>query len=317
MDEKRLIVALFGVVVAAVIAFVAYRFVAALTVSVFLYYSTRKLFKYLGRLRIPKRLRAVLVISVLAVPLILLVSVALFLQGHNLPGGGFIGGVLAAAAFALWYRRGTVSSALGLCGFVIIVAITTVTSGPLAGAVVAAMTLSGLLILVLARRFGLSAAGVFATASVGLLSHPLGDLFTGEPPALLYPFDVTLVGERIALSADPTLHLLGAFAIELSIIWLALIVYYRLTDRRVRSSIDRKAALGVGYAAAAVTLPAPTLDVSYHFVFSILVFGIIGATQRGLLRRRGRGFAWLRAFATGLTAITVAAAAYLVTYVVL
>jgi len=74
MDEKRLIVALFGVVVAAVIAFVAYRFVAALTVSVFLYYSTRKLFKYLGRLRIPKRLRAVLVISVLAVPLILLVS---------------------------------------------------------------------------------------------------------------------------------------------------------------------------------------------------------------------------------------------------
>lgn len=34
-------------------------------------------------------------------PLILLTAVALLLQGHNLPGGGFIAGVLTAAAFAL------------------------------------------------------------------------------------------------------------------------------------------------------------------------------------------------------------------------
>lgn len=37
------------------------------------------------------------------VPLILVVAVSLFLQGHNLPGGGFIGGVLATTAFALIY----------------------------------------------------------------------------------------------------------------------------------------------------------------------------------------------------------------------
>lgn len=37
------------------------------------------------------------------VPLILLVSVALFIQGHNMPGGGFIGGVLTVTAFALLY----------------------------------------------------------------------------------------------------------------------------------------------------------------------------------------------------------------------
>jgi multicomponent Na+:H+ antiporter subunit B len=36
-------------------------------------------------------------------PLILLTAVALLLQGHNLPGGGFIAGVLTAAAFALLY----------------------------------------------------------------------------------------------------------------------------------------------------------------------------------------------------------------------
>jgi len=37
------------------------------------------------------------------VPIILVVSIALFLQGHNLPGGGFIGGVLTVTAFALVY----------------------------------------------------------------------------------------------------------------------------------------------------------------------------------------------------------------------
>jgi multicomponent Na+:H+ antiporter subunit B len=39
----------------------------------------------------------------LTVPIILLVSIALFLQGHNHPGGGFIAGVLMASAFALIY----------------------------------------------------------------------------------------------------------------------------------------------------------------------------------------------------------------------
>jgi len=37
------------------------------------------------------------------VPIILLTAVALLLQGHNLPGGGFIAGVLTTTAFALVY----------------------------------------------------------------------------------------------------------------------------------------------------------------------------------------------------------------------
>jgi multicomponent Na+:H+ antiporter subunit B len=37
----------------------------------------------------------------LLMPLILLVSVFVFFRGHNAPGGGFIGGLLAATAFAL------------------------------------------------------------------------------------------------------------------------------------------------------------------------------------------------------------------------
>ena len=39
----------------------------------------------------------------IVVPLILVTAIALLLQGHNLPGGGFIAGVLTTTAFALTY----------------------------------------------------------------------------------------------------------------------------------------------------------------------------------------------------------------------
>lgn len=42
------------------------------------------------------------VITVFAVPLSLLVAVRIFLQGHDEPGGGFIAGVLLAAAGAMY-----------------------------------------------------------------------------------------------------------------------------------------------------------------------------------------------------------------------
>ncbi len=79
MDEKRLAVALFGLAVAAVVGFLAARFVAALTVSVFLYYSTRRFFHALRRLRLPARVRAAVTLASLAVPLLLLLSYTLVL----------------------------------------------------------------------------------------------------------------------------------------------------------------------------------------------------------------------------------------------
>ena len=79
MDERRAVVALFGFVVALVTGYVAYRFIAALTVAVFLYYSTRRFYKALGRLRLPSRVRAATVIAFLAVPLLVLLSYTLVL----------------------------------------------------------------------------------------------------------------------------------------------------------------------------------------------------------------------------------------------
>ncbi|WP_255198493.1 AI-2E family transporter [Halorarius litoreus] len=79
MDEKRVVVALFGLAVAVVVGLLAVEFVAALTVSIFLYYSTRRYYKFLQRFRLPARIRAGIVIASLVVPLLLLISYTLVL----------------------------------------------------------------------------------------------------------------------------------------------------------------------------------------------------------------------------------------------
>ena len=79
MNEQRFVVAGFGVLVAGIAGFLAYRFIAALTVAVFLYYSTRRFYDALERFRLPGRVRAVLTISTLAIPLTLLLGYTLVL----------------------------------------------------------------------------------------------------------------------------------------------------------------------------------------------------------------------------------------------
>lgn len=49
-------------------------------------------------------------------PLLLLFSVFLLLRGHNEPGGGFVGGLVAAAAFALYAIAYDVKTARHLLG---------------------------------------------------------------------------------------------------------------------------------------------------------------------------------------------------------
>jgi hypothetical protein len=117
------------------------------------------------------------------------------------------------------------------------------------------------------------------------------------------------------LAGDPTLHLLGAFGIELATIWLAAAVFVRLRGEHLFVHVDRRASLGASYAAAAVVLPAPTLDVSYHFVFTVLAVGAVGV----LTWRRPFAVAddRLRAGLTGLAAVTLAWAAYGLAYLAL
>ena len=50
----------------------------------------------------------------LLVPLLLLFSVFMMLRGHNLPGGGFVGGLVAASAFVLYALAAGVDEARGV-----------------------------------------------------------------------------------------------------------------------------------------------------------------------------------------------------------
>ena len=67
MNQKRFAVLLFGAAVALVIGFLAINFIAAFTVAIFLYYSTRGYYKFLAKLRLPTRIRAVIVLASLVV----------------------------------------------------------------------------------------------------------------------------------------------------------------------------------------------------------------------------------------------------------
>ncbi|QSG15052.1 metal-dependent hydrolase [Halapricum desulfuricans] len=167
----------------------------------------------------------------------------------------------------------------------------------LAGAiVVGTFVAAGLVIARLARtRTDLSGLTIALVATAGLLSHPWGDLVTGDPPRLLYPLDLHVFEQTVLLHTDPTVHLLGAFALELAVIWLAALAIARVSGRPLRALFERRALIGAVYGVAAIVLTPPTLEVSYHFVFTILglgllvgVFSITANPVTRLLRQQSR-----------------------------
>ena len=238
-------------------------------------------------------------------------------------------GAVAAPAFGLLANRGRSDRARAVrtAGgglLVALVAIAFIWDGPLAAFVMVLFAASGLL---LSRGVAwlstLPPTTVTIAALWGLWSHPWGDLVTGAPPDWLFPFGSPLLESRVVLHSDPTLHLLGAFAIELATIALAIAVVYRVTDRSILVSVDRRAAVGAVYGVAALAVTPPTLEVSYHFVFSILGVGLLcGVVQDSYwrpFRARDRWRPSIEAvFETGLTtvaAVAVALAAYATVYV--
>lgn len=182
-------------------------------------------------------------------------------------------------------------------------------SGPVTGLVAVAFVAGGLVVGMGARRYGLDRRAVGIAALAGLVTHPFGDVFTGEPPDLFYPLSVSLIDGRVALTADPTLNLLIAFGVELGAIWLGAFALARLRGMRLRTHLKPRATLGAAYATAVLFLPAPTIDGSYHFVFSVVAVGMVGAVP---FRRRLPG--GLTALTTGLAGITVAGVAYTIAY---
>ncbi|AHG04319.1 hydrolase [Halobacterium sp. DL1] len=215
----------------------------------------------------------------------------------------------AAAGFALAPTHRRVAASV----LVAMVAAVALVSGPLGVFVVALFAAAGWLVAVGGHRFGVRGKSLFGVALFGLASHPFGDLFTGQPPRLFYPLDVVVFDGRIALSADPTFHLLGAFGVELVAIWVGVVGALALADHRLTDHMDGRAAAGTAYALAVFVMPPPTLDVSYHFVFGVVAVGLVASVPvpRGRSIPRPTPF---NALVTGLTTVTVAGAAYAVAY---
>lgn len=219
--------------------------------------------------------------------------------------------VPTAAAVGLLAGRRTPARVAGAATLAGVWALATLVSGALGSAVTLAFVAGAAGLTALARRYEVTPARAAGAALVGLSTHPFGDLLTGSPPALFYPFDAVLVAERVTLSPDATLHLLGAFWLELAVVWLAVAAYFRLTDRRVLAHVERPAALGVCYGGAALVLPPPTLAVSYHFVYTVLGTGLVAVAATRPVAR----LSWSIGL-TALAAVSVASVSYAVVYLV-
>ncbi len=114
-------------------------------------------------------------------PLLLLSSVFLFLRGHNEPGGGFVGGLVASGAVVLYAITQSVAAARQLIR---------VSPRVLIGAGLLMSLSSGLAPLFLGRPF---LTGLWTTTTVG----SLGELHLGTP--LLFDLGVFCVVTGVTL----------------------------------------------------------------------------------------------------------------------
>ncbi|WP_458205447.1 metal-dependent hydrolase [Haladaptatus sp. NG-SE-30] len=236
---------------------------------------------------------------------------------HRVVTHSLVVAAVAAPAF-VWATRGPRYRAIAAVALSALVWISLVKSGVLGAGVMLVFVMTGVVVTIAAASYtDFGPRALFAAIAFGLLSHPFGDLFTGEPPQFLYPLDVVLLDSRVALLGEPTLNLLTIFALELATGWLAVMAYFQLRDESLRQHVHGRAALGAGYAIAALVLPAPTLSVSYHFVFSVLAVGAVGVAPRLHPRRLFHPVRDPRTWAcTGMAAVTLAVLGYAGAYLV-
>ena len=119
----------------------------------------------------------------LILPLALLLSVFLLARGHNAPGGGFIGGLVAAAAFALYAMGSGVPAARRLLR---------IDPHPLIGA--------GLLLALSSGALALAAGRPFMTGLWTEVTIPgLGTLKVGTPLAFDLGVYLLVVGVMLMI----------------------------------------------------------------------------------------------------------------------
>ncbi|MFB6146941.1 MAG: metal-dependent hydrolase [Halobacteriaceae archaeon] len=228
--------------------------------------------------------------------------------------------VPAAAGAVCWShareRRGPTRLA-GAALLAVVVAVPAWLDGALAGGVAALFAAAVVAVAALAARFELSARATAGAALLGLWTHPFGDLFTGSPPVVLYPFDGLAPGSRLAPLPDPTLNLLLAFLVELGALWLGLAALASLRAYRLRDAVHRRGVAGAVVGVGLLAAPPPTMAVSYHFVFTVLGGGVASGLAVPADRADLAIGDVLTLVSTGLAAVTAGVLAYGAGYLLL
>lgn len=159
---------------------------------------------------------------------------------------------------------------------------------------------------------------VTAAAAAGILTHPLGDLWMGRPPAFLYPLSGEPPIGIVRFSTDPVVHFLVALGVEVGLLAACVLAVATLTGRRFRAYLSPVAAVGLLYAAALAVVPAPTFAEAYQFVTGLLALSLAVAVAVATFDRpTGRRRLAARALVSGVAAFALALASFGVAYAML
>lgn len=162
---------------------------------------------------------------------------------------------------------------------------------------------------------GASPGDVTSAAAVGVLSHPLGDLWMGRPAAFLYPISSVPPIGIVRFSRDPVLHFLAAIAVEVGLLWTCILVVAAVAGRRLRPALSPLAAAGLLYAAVLGSVPPPTFAEAYQFAIGLFAASLLVAIAVLWIDRRAeRPRPVARASLSAVAAFTLALLSYAVAY---
>ncbi|MFB6283066.1 MAG: metal-dependent hydrolase [Halobacteria archaeon] len=233
---------------------------------------------------------------------------------HRSATHSLIIGFISAVGFTAVVARQRVIAAAILTVPVIT---TFLVSGVINGSVVLLFVIVGVFVAYIAIYFEVTPRQTLVLAVFGVLSHPFGDTWTGEPPSFLYPFDYHLLTDRVTLILEPTVNLVVIFLIEILIIWLAIYTFGKLRHMEIGSRLHWRAMVGTVYGAAFFIIPSPTLDMSYQFVFTVMSMGIIGFVPALVTIDILDLDKVFNMILNGIAAITMASFTYLVIYILI
>jgi hypothetical protein len=150
---------------------------------------------------------------------------------------------------------------------------------PISTIVTLAVSLAALSLLVAHVTARLIQARTLLIGTVlGLLPHPVLDVFIGSPPDLLYPLPLSLIQSRVVLVAsDSTLNFMVVFLIELVI---TLFAFQLLVSRTPESDSFTPIALLPGLLGVPLYFvldTSPTIMEPHVFTLAVFTLGLCGA----------------------------------------